>query len=106
MLLNPDGQPVQEAENVPPLTEKQNEEAEERTSVSAIVVHEAIRKDGDEELRRSASALAWSGLAAGLLMGFSFLAEGLLRSRLPNTQWRPLIVNLGYPLGFVMVIIG
>lgn len=106
MLLNPEGQPLQDAENVPPLTKKQNDEAEERTSVSAIVVHEAIRKDGDEELQRSASALAWSGLAAGLLMGFSFLAEGLLRSRLPNEPWRPLIVNLGYPLGFVMVIIG
>ena len=43
MLLDPDGKPLQDAENVPPLTEKQNEEAEERTSVSAIVVHEAIR---------------------------------------------------------------
>ncbi|HEY4089509.1 MAG TPA: formate/nitrite transporter family protein [Bryobacteraceae bacterium] len=106
MLLDPEGKPVQEAENVPPLTEKQNEEAEQRTSVSAIVVHEAIRKDGDEELQRSASALAWSGLAAGLLMGFSFVAEGLLRSHLPDREWRPLIVNLGYPLGFLMVIIG
>lgn len=106
MLLNPEGQPLQAAENVPPLTEKQNEEAEERTSVSAIVVHEAIRKDGDEELQRSGSALAWSGLAAGLLMGFSFVAEGLLRSHLPDTPWRPLVVNLGYPLGFLMVIIG
>jgi len=106
MLLDPEGKPLQAAENVPPLTERQNEEAEQRTSVSAIVVHEAIRKDGDEELQRSASALAWSGLAAGLLMGFSFLAEGLLRSRLPNAPWRPLIVNLGYPLGFLMVIIG
>lgn len=106
MLLDPEGKPLPEAENVPPLTEKQNEEAEERTSVSAIVVHEAIRKDGDEELQRSASALAWSGLAAGLLMGFSFVAEGLLRSHLPDTEWRPLVVNLGYPLGFLMVIIG
>jgi len=106
MLVNPEGHPLQDAENVPPLTEKQNEEAEERTSVSAIVVHEAIRKDGDEELQRSASALAWSGLAAGLLMGFSFVAEGLLRSHLPDEPWRPLVVNLGYPLGFLMVIIG
>jgi formate/nitrite transporter FocA (FNT family) len=106
MLLNPEGKPVQDAENVPPLTEKQNEEAEERTSVSAIVIHEAIRKDGDEELQRPASALAWSGLAAGMLMGFSLVAEGLIRSHLPDTPWRPLIVSLGYPLGFLMVIIG
>jgi formate/nitrite transporter FocA (FNT family) len=96
---------VEEA-NVPDLTERQVQEAEDRTSVSAIVVHEAIRKDGDEELRRTWSALAWSGLAAGLSIGFSFVAEALLQSHLPDTLWRPLIVNLGYPLGFLIVIIG
>jgi formate/nitrite transporter FocA (FNT family) len=106
MLLTPQGHPLSDAENVPPLTERQNQEAEHRTSVTAIVVHEAIRKDGDEELRRPASALAWSGLAAGLLMGFSFVAEGLLHAHLPDRPWRPLIVDIGYPLGFLMVIIG
>jgi formate/nitrite transporter FocA (FNT family) len=70
------------------------------------VVHEAIRQDGDEELQRPVSALAWSGLAAGMSMGFSFLAEGLLRTFLPNAPWRPLLVNLGYPVGFLIVIIG
>ena len=90
----------------PQLSEAQEHEAEERTSVSAVVVHEAIRKDGDEELNRSVSALAWSGLAAGMSMGFSFVAEGLLRAHLPNTLWRPLLVCLGYPLGFLIVIIG
>ena len=44
MLLNPEGQPLQDAENVPPLTEKQNEEAEERTSVSADTPPEELRK--------------------------------------------------------------
>jgi hypothetical protein len=57
------------------LTEKQREEAEERTSVSFDVVHEAIRKDDDEELNRAVSALSWSGLAAGMSTGFSFVAE-------------------------------
>jgi formate-nitrite transporter family protein len=90
----------------PELTEKQREEAEERTSVSIDVVHEAIRKDGDEELNRSVSALAWSGLAAGLSMGFSFVAEALIYSHLPDSQWRTLLVRLGYPIGFLIVIIG
>ncbi len=106
MLVNKDGHPLVEEANVPDLTERQVQEAEDRTSVSAIVVHEAIRKDGDEELRRTWSALAWSGLAAGLSIGFSFVAEALLQSHLPDTLWRPLIVNLGYPLGFLIVIIG
>jgi formate-nitrite transporter family protein len=90
----------------PELTEKQRQEAEDRTSVSANVVHEAIRHDGEEELNRPVSALAWSGFAAGLSMGFSFVAQALFRAYLPDEPWRPLLVNLGYPLGFLIVIIG
>ena len=90
----------------PELTEQQRQEAEERTSVSAIVVHETVRYDGEEELKRPASALAWSGLAAGMSMGFSLVAQALLQSRLPDTSWRPLIVRTGYSLGFLIVIIG
>jgi formate-nitrite transporter family protein len=90
----------------PELTEKEEQEAEERVAVTAHVVHEAIRKQGEEELKRPGSALAWSGLAAGLSMGFSFIAEGLLRSHLPDADWRALVAKLGYPLGFLIVIIG
>src|SRR4051794_276188 len=90
----------------PELTQRQKEEAEDRTSVSALVVHEAIRHDGEEELRRPASALAWSAFAAGMSMGFSFVAEALLRAYLPDAPWRPLLVSVGYPLGFLIVIIG
>jgi formate-nitrite transporter family protein len=61
------------------------------------VVHEAIRRDGDEELQRPVSALAWSGLAAGLSMGFSFVAEALLHHYLPEASWRPLVVVAGMP---------
>ncbi len=91
---------------VPRLTRQQHRETQELTSVSAIVVHEAVRRDGEEELKRSVSALAWSGLAAGLSMGFSFVAEGLLRAHLAATPWRALIVNLGYSVGFLLVVIG
>ena len=106
MLVAHDGKPLQEGSAVPPLSEQQVRDAESRTSVSAAVVHEAIRQDGDEELQRPMSALAWSGLAAGMSMGFSFLAEGLIRTFLPDAPWRPLLVNLGYPVGFLIVVIG
>ena len=89
----------------PELTEREKEEAAQRTSVKANVLHEAIRLDGDTELDRSVSALASSGLAAGLSMGFSFIAEGLLRSHLPDAPWRPLIAKFGYSFGFLIVII-
>jgi len=90
----------------PELTERQEQEAQDRTSVSAVVVHEAIRHDGEEELNRSSSALAWSGLAAGLSMGFSLVGEALLKAHLPDRPWRPLLTNLGYSLGYLIVIIG
>lgn len=95
-------------ENVvaPELTEKQQQEAEERAPISALVVHEAVRHDGEEELIRPVSALAWSGLAAGMSMGFSLVAMALFHAYLPDAPWRPLIAKLGYPLGFLIVIIG
>ena len=90
----------------PELTEKQREEAEERTSVSVDVLHEAIRHDGEEELNRPVSALAWSGLAAGLSMGFSLVTQALFRAYLPDQPWRTLVTRLGYPVGFIIVILG
>jgi formate/nitrite transporter FocA (FNT family) len=92
--------------DAPELTAKQHEEAEERTSVSVDVVHEAVRRDGEEELKRPVSALAWSGLAAGLSMGFSFVGQALFFAHLPDRPWRPLLVSLGYPVGFLIVIAG
>lgn len=90
----------------PDLTERQREEAQERTSVSVDVVHEAVRRDGEEELNRTPSALAWSGLAAGLSMGFSLVAQALFRAHLPDRHWRPVIASLGYSLGYLIVIVG
>src|SRR5437660_7673844 len=105
MLIDEDA-PQDRGHDAPPLTERQKEEAEDRTSVSAVVVHEAIRHDGEEELKRPASALAWSGLAAGMSMGFSLVAQALLYAYLPESPSKRLIVALGYPLGFLIVIIG
>lgn len=86
--------------------EKQQEEAEERTSPSGAIVYRAIHKEGDDELKRSTAALAWSGLAAGLSMGFSVLAQALLQAGLAETSWRPLVVSFGYSVGFLIVVLG
>jgi formate-nitrite transporter family protein len=87
--------------------EQQTEdEAHERSSPSGEVVYEAIMKEAEDELERSSSALFWSGLAAGLAMGFSLLAEAVLRAHLPDKPWRPLVVKLGYSIGFLIVILG
>jgi formate/nitrite transporter FocA (FNT family) len=88
------------------LTESEKRIAKERTALRAAVIHEAIRTEGEAELLRPASALIWSGMAAGLSMGFSLAAMGLLHSRLPDNEWRPLITDFGYTFGFLAVILG
>ena len=91
---------------IPELSETEQEQVERRSHISALVVHETIREEGERELRRSASALAWSGLAAGLSMGFSLIAQGLLRAYLPAESWSPLISMFGYSIGFLIVVLG
>jgi formate/nitrite transporter FocA (FNT family) len=90
----------------PELTAAEEEEVKERAIPRAAVVYETVREEGEFEMSRSVSALAWSGLAAGLSMGFSLVAEGLLRNHLPDTEWRTLIYKFGYSAGFLIVILG
>jgi formate/nitrite transporter FocA (FNT family) len=84
-------------------SEKKVQESE---SLDAKSTYEVIRREGKKELDRSSDALFWSGLAAGLSMGFSFLAEAILRSHLPEADWRPLLAKAGYSVGFLIVILG
>jgi len=93
-------------EGGPELEEKEKKKADEEESLNASITYEVIRREGETELERSPQALAWSGLAAGLSMGFILVAEGLLRSHLPDAPWRPLVAKLGYSVGFLIVILG
>ncbi|MBU1210250.1 MAG: formate/nitrite transporter family protein [Alphaproteobacteria bacterium] len=72
----------------------------------AASVFDIIRREGDKELIRTFHALFWSGIAAGLSIGFSVVAEGILSARLPDAPWKPLVDNLGYSVGFLIVILG
>jgi len=81
-------------------------EADQLSSPGGHVLYLAVQSEGEHELQRTNSSLAWSGLAAGLSMGFSLLSEGLLRSHLPDAPWRPLVAKFGYSLGFLIVILG
>lgn len=82
------------------------QEGENRKAPPGEVVYEAIYREGAHELGRGSRALAWSGLSAGLSMGFSFVAEALLRRYLPESRWTPTVAKFGYSLGFLIVILG
>ncbi len=84
--------------------------ASEREKVRSVmrfrspVIYEVIRRQGQEELHRPLISLGTAGIAAGVVMGFSVLAEALLKAHLPDAAWTPMIENLGYSLGFLIVI--
>lgn len=79
---------------------------EEGSRLRAPMIYEILRREGEEEMDRPAASLWWSGVAAGLSISFSLLAQAILQSHLPQAPWRPLIVGFGYCVGFLMVVLG
>ena len=86
--------------------QKKEEHVEERTAPAGEIVYQAVYREGEHELDRGSWELMWSGVAAGLSMGFSLVTEALLRSYVPDAPWRPLVTKLGYSVGFLIVILG
>ena len=70
------------------------------------MIYEVVRRLGDEEMERPNTSLWWSGIAAGLSISFSLLAQAILETHLPDTPWRPLVAGFGYSVGFMMVVLG
>jgi formate/nitrite transporter FocA (FNT family) len=87
------------------LDKKERDEVEDLRRARAPVHFEVIRQEGEAELDRPVASLWWSGIAAGLAISTSAFSEGFLHSRLPNAEWRLLVENFGYCIGFVLVII-
>ena len=87
------------------LSREQHREVRDKSPPRAAVLHEVIRRSGDAELKRGFAALAWSSLAAGMTMGFSLLARGVLRRHLAGVGGAPLIDAFGYTFGFLAVIL-
>jgi formate-nitrite transporter family protein len=102
--------PALEAEEVPQaepgLSKKEQNEVIEAQRTRAAVVYEIVRIEGEGELRRPVSSLWWSGVAAGISIGFSFLTEAALSAYVPQPDWKSAIAKLGYSVGFLIVILG
>ena len=89
----------------PDLSAQEQHEVDRNQPPRAAVLHEIIRTQGNLELERSVAALWWSALAAGLTMGLSLMAMGLLNSRLPDHEGFKVIASFGYCAGFLAVIL-
>jgi formate-nitrite transporter family protein len=88
------------------LDEREQSQAADHAAPQALVIHEVVREEGELELRRRNVALLWSGLSAGLSMGFSLLTLAFLQAELPDEPWRRLLSSPGYCVGFVITILG
>ena len=99
-----DEEEVPEAERG--LSEKEQIDVREAQRPRAPVVYEIIRHEGESELRRPVASLWWSGMAAGISIGFSFLSQAALSAGLPQAEWSHVVASLGYSVGFIIVILG
>ena len=99
-----DEEAVPEAERG--LTDKEQSEVREAQRPRAPVVYEIIRMEGERELQRPIASLWWSGVAAGISIGFSFLSQAALGAGLPQSEWNHVLASLGYSVGFIIVILG
>lgn len=87
-------------------TKQDAQDVEDRTRLRAPVIYQVISEEGRAEMARPINSLFWSGLAAGLSLSFSLLAQAILQTHLPDTSWRPLVTDAGYTVGFLIVILG
>lgn len=90
----------------PPLSPAEEEKIEEAAPLRAPVLFTVISQNGEEEMRRPATSLFWSAFVAGVAIFASVIAEGALHQKLPPMPARAAIADLGYPLGFIIVILG
>jgi formate/nitrite transporter FocA (FNT family) len=100
------GESFTPASKLDTLSDRQKDEVEAQSRPNAALIHETIRAEGESELERAAVALALSGLAAGLSMGFSLIVQGKFHTVLPEGPARELIAPFGYTVGFLIVVLG
>jgi formate-nitrite transporter family protein len=87
------------------ITRQEADAVEEMSAPRTPVIYEVVRRLGDEEMGRPLTSLWWSGVAAGLSISFSLLAESILETHLPDAPWKPLLTSFGYSVGFLMVVL-
>ena len=89
------------------ISDAERTDVDELSAPRARIIYEVVRRQGDEELDRPIGSLFWSGVAAGITIMASVIAEGALHHKLPaDLPMRQVISDLGYSLGFLMVILG
>ncbi|MFX8754978.1 hypothetical protein ABTM47_19435, partial [Acinetobacter baumannii] len=77
---------------------EQSEEIASQSRPNAALIHETIRAEREQELKRRWWAILVSGFAAGLSIGLSLVVQGKLHAALPEGAARDLIAPFGYSI--------
>lgn len=88
------------------ISSREAEDVEDLSTPRSPVIYEVVQRLGEEEMQRPLTSLWWSGVAAGLSISFSLLAQAILTTHLPDTPWRELVSSFGYSIGFLIVVLG
>lgn len=88
------------------LSDDEQAEVAEHAPTAPKVVHAAVSMHGEDELDRPAASLLWSAIAAGIAIMTSVSVSGALHHYLPEARWRDAVVAFGYPVGFLMIVLG
>jgi formate/nitrite transporter FocA (FNT family) len=87
------------------LTVEEEEHVERSSKLRATMIYEVIRAEGEYELSRPVVSLIVSGIAAGLVLGFSVLFKALLYANIADPSLRSIIAPFGYTFGFLLSIL-
>jgi len=89
------------------IKESDKQALEDLSSPRTRIIYEVVCREGEEELDRPPGSLFWSGIAGGVTLMASVIAEAGLHQKLPlDFPGRQLISDVGYSFGFLMVILG
>lgn len=88
------------------LSHTEEKDVRDNQSLNSVSLYAIVHREGLEELQRPMMSLWWSGVAAGIGISLSILAEGILHHLFVNSPNQFVIENLGYTVGFVLVIVG
>lgn len=89
-----------------PLSHEEEKDVRDHQSLNSVSVYAIVHREGLEELKRPMMSLWWSGVAAGIGISLSILAEGILHTVFQESRYQFALENLGYTVGFVLVILG
>ena len=102
------GTPDSEREEAEAAAKEMTEAPDEGTAVddffSTDDIFRRVLATAIHELERPTGTFIWGALAAGLIVGFSFLARVVVSAEVPGAS--ALVGNLLYPIGFIFVILG